>query len=780
MKLKSVATTALALATTIAALAGSTSAGAGSIDPPATQSLTPTQQLTPTAAAQPVRGDFDGDGRDDIFWYVPGSGTDFLWSGKGRDTASPVATPDRFDVSTLSISGTYTPIVGDFDGDSRDDIFWYGPGSAADSIWYFTGRGTVASKNITISGRYTPTAGNFDTAGPELGQNDDIFFYSATGTGSTLWSGTHTRTFTSRSYTISPPANARVHPGNWRQTPTTAGAAVHQDLLFYVPGTGTDLIWTGDGTGAFTPSAVTINGRYNLIIGEFDSTTGPEMTDIFWYAPGTAKDAVWMNNGSGFTSIAQVVNGKSYKPVVLEARTASAQDDILWNNPIGADFIWRLQGFNRAFAYTSFTPGSFGGGEVGTRSPIVGDFDFKAPTSGATTGVLTSGFEHSCAVTTAGGVKCWGGDDDNQLGNGTAGPSSTPVDVTGLTSGVATVASAPWGFHTCAVTTSGGVRCWGLNSTGQLGNGTTAPSTTAVAVPSLTSGITAVATTNGSSCALTTAGGVKCWGRNAEGQLGRGNTAGSLTPVDVTGLTSGVTAISGGYKHMCALTTAGGAKCWGLNSTGQVGNGTTVDATTPTDVTGLTSGVASIVVGDRTTCAVTTTGAARCWGWNAFGQVGNGTTVNATTPVNVTGLSSGVASIAPGSQHTCALSNSGDVKCWGGNADGQVGNGTNNSAPTPVDVSGLPSGVSSITAGTWHSCALTSSGAVTCWGGNFSGQLGRGTTTDANTPGTVSGGAVYTVAEVPGNDPNIDVLWWAKGNLASQTELMWLELENIE
>jgi alpha-tubulin suppressor-like RCC1 family protein len=138
---------------------------------------------------------------------------------------------------------------------------------------------------------------------------------------------------------------------------------------------------------------------------------------------------------------------------------------------------------------------------------------------------------------------------------------------------------------------------------------------------------------------VTTSGGAKCWGSNGSGQLGDGTTTQSSTPVDVSGLTSGVASISSGTLHTCAVTTSGGAKCWGRNVNGQLGVESSPNRTTPVDVSGLTSGVASISAGSSHTCVVTTSGGAKCWGINANGQLGDGTTTQSSTPVDVSGFS---------------------------------------------------------------------------------------------------------------------------------------------
>jgi alpha-tubulin suppressor-like RCC1 family protein len=199
--------------------------------------------------------------------------------------------------------------------------------------------------------------------------------------------------------------------------------------------------------------------------------------------------------------------------------------------------------------------------------------------------------------------------------------------------------------------------------------------------------VAAIAAGSGHTCALLTADGAKCWGANDDGQLGDGTTTPSSTPVDVVGLTSGAAAIAAGREHTCALLTVGGAKCWGDNYYGQLGDGTTTPSSTPVDVAGLASGAAAIAVGDYHTCAMTTSGGIKCWGYNGYGQLGDGTTTDRSTPVDVAGLASGVAAIALGAWgHTCALTTAGGVKCWGLDERGQLGLGTIVYSTTPIDV----------------------------------------------------------------------------------------------
>ncbi len=351
---------------------------------------------------------------------------------------------------------------------------------------------------------------------------------------------------------------------------------------------------------------------------------------------------------------------------------------------------------------------------------------------GSGVAAVAAGGDHTCALLTTGGVKCWGWNYYGQLGDGTTAQRSVPVDVVGLGSGVAAIAACY--LHTCALTTINGAKCWGWNEYGQLGDGTTTSRSTPVDVVGLGSGVAAIAAGEEHTCALLTTGGVKCWGRNRDGQLGDGTTSPRITPVDVVGLASGAAAVAAGYFHTCALLTTGGVKCWGGNWFGQLGDGTTTDRSTPVDVVGLGSGAAAIAAGEVHTCALLTTGGVKCWGYNGYGQLGDGTRTQRSTPVDVVGLGSGAAAIAAGGSHTCALLTTGGVKCWGRNEYGQLGDGTTTQRSTPVDVVGLGSGTAAIAAGYGHTCALLTAGGVKCWGADHYGQLGLGTTIFSATP----------------------------------------------
>ncbi len=353
-----------------------------------------------------------------------------------------------------------------------------------------------------------------------------------------------------------------------------------------------------------------------------------------------------------------------------------------------------------------------------------------------------AGESHTCARIVDGTVRCWGGNDQGQLGNGTTTSAALPVAVSGLTNVVDLSAG---GYHTCARLGDGTVRCWGFNAFGQLGNGTTTNALTPVAVSGLTNAAEIVAGGGYHTCARLGDGTVRCWGYNGNGQLGNGTTTSASTPVVVSGLTTAAE-LSVGWYHTCARLNDGTAKCWGWNIYGQLGNGTTTDAWTPVTVSGLTTVVEIGLGGSYHTCARLADGTVRCWGYNGSGQLGNGTFTSSSTPVAVSGLTTAVE-ISAGGDFACARLSGATVQCWGSNNFGQLGNGTTTYSMTPVSVSGLTTAVE-LAVGGIHACARLGDGSLRCWGRNVEGQLGNGTWTRTMTPVTVSG--LTTVAGMAG------------------------------
>jgi alpha-tubulin suppressor-like RCC1 family protein len=260
-----------------------------------------------------------------------------------------------------------------------------------------------------------------------------------------------------------------------------------------------------------------------------------------------------------------------------------------------------------------------------------------------------------------------------------------------------------------------------------------------IATPSINAGFQASISAGAyHTCAVLGNGAVKCWGRNDVGQLGNRSNVSRSYPVQVAGLTAGVIGISAGRTHTCAVTISGAAKCWGDNQSGQLGNGSNIDSNRPVAVRGLNNGVASISAGSDHTCAVLIAGGVKCWGAGGYGRLGDGSNASSNVPLNVVDLGTQVKSIAAGGFHTCALLVDGVVKCWGWSVNGQLGNGSTFTAEGHVTVIDLDEAVA-ISTGSLHTCALTTAGELKCWGSNGQKQLGRSRIQQSASPLVVSG-----------------------------------------
>ncbi|MGB7537269.1 MAG: hypothetical protein WBM17_01905 [Anaerolineales bacterium] len=350
-------------------------------------------------------------------------------------------------------------------------------------------------------------------------------------------------------------------------------------------------------------------------------------------------------------------------------------------------------------------------------------------------GTLSAGWTHTCVLTGAGKVKCWGSNEFGQLGDGSTENRNVPVDVAGLTEGIKSVSA---GFqHSCVLTAEGGVKCWGSNYFGQLGNGANEYSPVPVNVEGLGSGVKAVSAGASYTCALLADGSIQCWGANDTGQLGNGTHTNTNIPVTVKDLTEEAAAVATGEAgHSCAILKSGAVACWGNNEKGQLGDSSRKESTRPVPVEGI-SDAAVVALGYYHTCILKRDGQGWCWGDNAYGQLGDGTTDNPGAPVKIMDLPEDPLTLAAGSAHTCVLSFHGEVFCWGWNEWGQLGSGPamvrNEISLVPID----GQKVIALSTGGYSTCALMENRAVMCWGGNDFGQLGDGTFENHNDPVSV-------------------------------------------
>ena len=447
---------------------------------------------------------------------------------------------------------------------------------------------------------------------------------------------------------------------------------------------------------------------------------------VFGMVSQTMAPFVWVAGCSGSTCDAATASsgppaGSSY----ASGTTAPSGPTISYSNTgftngVSSEVRAATSSGATSFSYTGTLPAGV------TFNTTTGAF--TGPSSWGETYTAARAHTGFCVLTTTGAVKCWGWNPTGNIGNGTTVDVKTPYTV--ISSGATAVYSSTW--SSCAVLSGGVAKCWGQNDQGQIGDGTATGynhKTSPVTVAGLPAGVIKVAIGEASACALTSGGAVWCWGDNSLGAVGDGTTTNRLAPTQVTGLTSGVTDVGVGNGSACALQ-SGAVKCWGSNWTGIVGDGTYTDRLTPTQVTGLTSGVSKISVTTWSACAIQT-GGAKCWG---YGYPGEGSVnAQANVPRQPTGLTSGVTDIST-SSGGCVVQN-GAVKCWGPNYNGGVGDGTTTDRTTPVQVTGLTSGFTSVMAATnGTGGALDSQGRLWIWTDGGYGQRGDGTTASASTP----------------------------------------------
>jgi glycerophosphoryl diester phosphodiesterase len=270
-------------------------------------------QAVPTDTTA-LLGDFDGDHRSDLFWYGPGSKADHLWLGR----------PDRnFVGSPVTVRGSYRPLVGDFNGDGRADVFWYGPGAAADVLWFGQAGGRFAGRAITVSGTYQPFLGNFNGD-----RATDIFWYGPGAGYDVVWFGRTDGGFTVRAFAVN---------GTYQPLAADFNGDGRGDIFWYGAGAAADVLWFGQAGSGFSGQAVTVNGTYQPLVADFN---GDRSRDILWYGAGAAGDVLWYGHANGrFTGYAINVQG-SYQPFIGDF-DGDHRSDIFWYGPgAGYDVVW--------------------------------------------------------------------------------------------------------------------------------------------------------------------------------------------------------------------------------------------------------------------------------------------------------------------------------------------------------------------------------------------------------------------------------------------------------
>jgi hypothetical protein len=356
-------------------------------------------------------------------------------------------------------------------------------------------------------------------------------------------------------------------------------------------------------TGTVTAAGVSAGGEYTCLRLPDGTAQCAGRNQFGQLANGTFDNSSVLTRVNGITTATSVVAGDEFGCAVLAGGTVNC---------------WGL--------------GESGQRGDGTTNTFAAD---PVPVSGITTAVvIAAGYDHACALLANGAVRCWGSNVDGQLGSPSTpqSGSSVPVTVGGIAGAVAVTAGA---YHTCALLQDSTLRCWGRNDQSQLGDGTRNRSASPVRVNGITD---AVAVSGGGvhTCAVLRDGTARCWGENEFGQLGDGTTNTASDPVQVAGVTTAV-GVSAGWRHACAALADGSVRCWGQNQFGQLGDGTLTNSSTPRTTRGIASATVVTAGWWHHSCALLADGTVQCWGTNEWGQFGNGTTTGSTTPVTMSG-----------------------------------------------------------------------------------------------------------------------------------------------
>jgi alpha-tubulin suppressor-like RCC1 family protein len=513
-----------------------------------------------------------------------------------------------------------------------------------------------------------------------------------------------------------------------------------------------------------TPSAVTktnLGGGFDISSSALaDGSYVVKVAGKWWTGHGVSADpadAVPVTvSSSARTTIAVQLNVAAtlVGKVIDQAGVPVAGQLVVAKNATGGVVAFGATDSDGTFGLPLASPGAFhmGMGDpdagmlvaVGDGSPttysVTEGQTLDVGTLALTTAVaVTAGRSHSCALLATGRVACWGSNSTGQLGDGTTTNSPVPVLVTGIDDAAAVVAGST---SSCALGSTGTVSCWGANADGQLGDGSTTPSPVPVPVSGVSDATALALGPDGTTvCVVRATGSVACWGNNTYGQLGDGSTTPSSTSKAVPTLVD-MTSIDASDVNVCARRVSGAYSCWGavwavdFNLTPYLAPGPG-----PGDVPYLDDAT-SIGVGHAHVCDTMADGSVHCNGLNLQGQLGGPTSDPFGGSVTVAGENDAIEVVA-GYTSSCAVRQGGSVSCWG--LSGSLGNGSTAGSRTPVPVSNLVD-ATALAAGHNHTCALRATGGVVCWGTNAAGQIGDGTNVTASTPQPVSGLPVVVTA----------------------------------
>jgi alpha-tubulin suppressor-like RCC1 family protein len=676
---------------------------------------------------------------------TPVAGTISLLQGSGVAAAfTPVAALDPNTAYRLVVTGSVQDLDGDALAGSVTVDFTTGTSSLGSPVTITMLPDSML--RIPVGSTYQATVavrdgnGNLLLGEPVSWSTSDPNVVTVSGTGLLTAIGDGTSILTASAGGL----NARLYvlisanpPASVQVAPTPATVAVGDTIHLTATVRDADgrvinhpsLTWTSSDEGRAIVSPSDPDPRIAVVSG----LTGGSVT--ITATSGTASGTVVVTVGPPLP-VASVTVAPNPSTVLVRARlqlTATLRDA---NDHVLVDRVITWSSDNESVA-TVDADGLVTGVTVGSAT-ITATSEGVSGTAGLSVealsfSALSTGGRHTCALD-AGTAYCWGFNNFGQLGDATTDPRLFPAPVVGGLS----FASVSAGIrHTCGLTATGAAYCWGWNDWGQLGDGSTTDRHAPVAV---LGGIAFASLSAGTAhtCGVTTTGTPYCWGFNLYGGLGDGTTAQRSSPVPVAGGLTFVT-ISAGGGYTCGVRSTGAAYCWGHNEQGQLGDGSTTNRSTPVPVSGSLS-FAALTARDVHTCGVTPEGTAYCWGSNSWGTLGDGSGLSSAVPVSVAGGLAFRALAAGGIQaldYTCGVTTAGAGYCWGYNADGQLGDGSTTIRTTPVAVLGGLTFLG-LSAGDFHTCGITTDGAY-CWGSNFSGALGDGTTTDRSVPVKVVG-----------------------------------------